>query len=169
MKYYLFVLISVSMLFSGCRKLTEFKIKNSTEFVIPKTAVIGVSLPTSPVPTTSNFEFRNNGTDAKHIQDIKLDALTLSIKSPASQTFDFLNSIRVYISADGLQEIELAYLENIPTSVQTIYLSTTGAKLDAYLKKDSYSLRVKAVTDEQLYEDVTMKADMVFHVRAKLL
>jgi hypothetical protein len=157
------------MLFSGCRKLTEFNIKNSMEFVIPKTAVIGVPLPTSNVPTSSNFEFQNNGTDAKHVQDVKLDALTLSIKSPASQTFNFLNSIRVYISADGLQEIEIAYLESIPTSVQSIYLTTTGVKLDAYLKKDSYSLRIKAVTDEQLYEDVTMKADMVFHVRAKLL
>jgi hypothetical protein len=169
MRNYLFILICVSIFFSGCKKITEFNIKNSTEFVVPQTGVVGVQLPTPPVETSSTYQFKSNGADTKHVQDVKLEALTLSIKSPASQTFNFLNSIRIFISADGLQEIELAYLDNIPAnSLQTISLNTTGAELDEYLKKDKYSLRIKAVTDEQLMEDVTMKADMIFHVRAKL-
>jgi hypothetical protein len=167
----LFLSFMIFIGLSGCKKITEFKVENSTSFVIPQTAAIGVPLPSNmSVPTSSSFQFQNNGTDAKHVKEVKLDELTLTITQPTTEDFGFLKSIHIFISADGLQEIELAYLDDVPTNAgNSIDLITTGAVLDEYLKKEEYQLRVQTVTDELLSQDITIRADMVFNVRAKLV
>lgn len=156
---------------AGCRKMTEFKIHDSAEFVVPSTAVAFVPvLSTMEVTTSSSYEFKNNGTDAKHVKEVKLDKVSLTITQPSGEDFSFLNSIHIYISASGLPEVELAYLDDIPsTAGNMLDLITTGATLDAYLKKDGYQLRVQTVTDETFTENITIRSDMTFNVRAKLL
>lgn len=170
MKRVLFYFLVITAL-SSCKKLTEFKIHEQSEFVVPGTAIIGPPiLDTMQISSSSTYQFASNGTDAKHVEEVKLDKLTLTITNPPGKTFSFLNSVRIFISADGLPEQEIAYLTNIPASAgNSIELITTGVVLDAYIKKENYSLRVATVTDELLNEDVTIRADMTFNVRAKLL
>ena len=170
--YLLFLLFLIPVSLSSCKKITEFRIKDSSEFTVPKTASLGVPLfiDTMSVSTSSAFEFKSNGTDTKHIKNIRLDQLRLTITNPSGQTFSFLESIHLYIYAEGLPEVEIAYLDNIPNTVgNTIDLVTTGAELDEYIKKDAYKLRVKTETDELLSQDVTIQSEMSFLVRAKLL
>src|SRR5689334_15401864 len=125
----------------SCKKLTEFNISDSSSFVVPQTAVIGAPLPGSmQFSNSATYQFQSNGTDSKHVKEIRLEEVTLTVTDPPSgQTFSFLNSIHIFISASGLPEKELAYLDNIPSSVgSSIGLNTTGEELSAYIKKGDY-------------------------------
>jgi hypothetical protein len=157
----------------GCKKLKElttFDIKNTAQFTIPKTALINTPvLDTTPVHSSSKFAFESHNTNANNVEEIKLKSLRLSIVDPPGQNFNFLKSIEIFISAPGLNEVRLAYLETIPQNVNAIDLITTGEKLDEYIKGESYSLRISAVTTLSLTENVQVQSDMVFSVRAKLL
>lgn len=167
---FIFFLLALAF-FSGCRKMGEFKIKDSSEFIIPATTPLGIFLP-SPmeISSSSSHEFKNNGTEAKHVKEVRLDQMTLTITDPPTQKFEFLNSVHISISADGLPEVEIAYLDNIPPTVgNSIELLTTGAVLDEYIKKGKYRLHVKTVTDNGLAQDVKIRSDLTFRVKAKIL
>lgn len=165
----IYLLLLISILFSSCKKITEFKVRDSSEFTIPG-AGVPLFVDTMSVSTSSNYEFQTNGTDPKHIKDIRLSELKLTITNPSTQTFRFLKSIHLYMYADGLPEVEIAYIDDIPNTVgSSIDLNTTGAELDEYIKKDAYKLRVKTETDELISQDVDIRSDMTFLVRAKIL
>ena len=110
--------------------------------------------------------FMRNRTRAELVKEMTLDKFTLSITDSTgikidstSADFDFLESVDVYISADSLEEVRVAYLEDIPANDSTlnyaINLNLTNVKLDAYLKKDKYIIQTrgrlrKAVADTVL-------------------
>jgi hypothetical protein len=72
----------------------------------------------------------------------------------------------LYISLNGTNEVEIAYLDNIPKGVTTINLTPTKAKLDKYIKESSFNLRARATTREILTQDVTIMSNMRFIITA---
>jgi hypothetical protein len=169
MRKLLIVLFAIFSLM-GCKKvhLTTFNITNSTEFVVPSATPIGIF--SLPVQTSSQNSFSSQGTDASHLQEVSLDKLSLTITSPTNQTFDFLDKVHIYISATGQTEQEIAYLDPIPhNGAVAIDLTTTGIALVEYIKQNTYSLRISTTTNRLLTQDVKIKADMTFKVKAKLL
>lgn len=160
---------------SACEKLkdiTTFNLDAKTEFTIPgQQTGIGdiLSLPRMEVQTSSEQTFKNNNTKADLVEEAILKRLSLTITAPAQANFDFLNDIQIYISAEGEEEVLLAYGENLPeTGSRQLELTTTGADLSPYIKKDSYSLRTEATTDKVVDEDVDVRVDMTFAVTAKV-
>lgn len=155
----------------SCEQLEDlltFTISDNTTFTIEGVAgaPTPVNVPTPEITSNSSQEFENNNTRADLVKSIKLKELTLTIQSPEDFTFSFLKSLDIFISADGVEETRLAYKEDIPEENTSIELETTEEKLDAYIKKDSYSLRFEAVTREAFSGDVTIKADMEYEVTA---
>lgn len=148
--------------------LLSFTISNETSIKIKSTSPI--NLPTEiimpDVTTNSSAEFENNKTKASLVKDVKLRSLKLSISDPGDQNFTFLKSIHLYISTTDSDEIELAYMDNINASTNTIDLICTETKLDRYIKSDKYKIRTKVTLKETLTKDVTVKADMKFRVTA---
>lgn len=166
--------VTLSTAWSACKKIDQFltfKINNESSFIIP--SAIGINTPYSvPVPdvqTNASQSFENNNTNINKVKDIKLEALKLSITSPTNATFKPVKTIRIYISADGLSEKKIAFIENIPTSVgNTITLETTGENLDTYIKQSSYNLRTETIMREAIFQDTGVKAEMTFKVTANL-
>lgn len=152
--------------------MTEFTIHNSTEFVIPGSSVLvnlPVSVATPEVESSSSYHFSSNKTDAKHVKQIKLTRLTLTAISPSGANFDFLNSVSIYISADGLQETLLASLTDIPEGKTSIDLHPSQQEFQEYIKRDKYKIRIETTTDKINSFDTGVRADMSFWVKAKLL
>jgi len=156
----------------GCKeidKLLTFYIDDSQNIKIASTFPVGVAAPLSPVavPTQSASTFKNNNTRADLVKDVSLNKLSLTIADPNSENFDFLRSIEIYISTgNGSDQILLASLSNIPTGVQSISLTPTKAKLDSYLKAESYTLTTKATIAKAITRDITIRADSRFKVTA---
>ncbi len=164
------LLIMVSLL--SCDKLDQlltFDVKDSVTFTIPSST--GINLPINiPVPTiesSASSTFKNNNTHASLVKNVALKELKLNLIDPENKTFKFLKSIEIYISAVGEKEVLLASTYDIPVSIgNTLTLSPSGNKLDAYLKKESYTIRNVVEIREVPGGNITIKADMVFQVTA---
>ncbi|MFV8344261.1 hypothetical protein [Flavobacterium sp. XS2P39] len=148
--------------------LLTFNIATQTSFTIESGFPLNVAseVLTPDVTTNSSAVFENNNTKAELVKDVKLKELKLTITDPNDKTFTFLKSIHLYISTDANDEIELAYLEDINSTSNTLNLTCTTQNLDKYIKAPNYKIRAKAVIKETLSQDITVKSDMKFSVTA---
>ncbi|AIZ62582.1 hypothetical protein PK28_00780 [Hymenobacter sp. DG25B] len=155
----------------ACKKVDQlltFYIEDSQNIQISSAFPLGQFVPLSPVSVTTKSEetFKNNKTQADLVKNVSLDKLTLTITDPNSQNFDFLKRIEISISAKDLPEIKLASLDQVPTGVKSIQLVSSGAKLDNYIKAESYTLTTKAEIQKPISQDITVRSDSRFKVTA---
>jgi len=162
----IFSLVAISC--NEVEKLLTFNISNETTFKISSGIPIDspFNAPTPDVTTNSSAEFKNNSTRADLVKDVKLQELKLTITSPVDKTFSFLKSVHMYISTTANDEIELAYLDNVNTTSNTITLICSSAKLDSYIKASSYKIRTSVTTKEVFNQEIQVKANMNFKVTA---
>jgi len=159
----------------GCKelaKLTQFYINYNTSVTIPKT--LGVDLPidviTPDITTNSESEFESNNTHKDLIDIINLSELDMTITSPETATFDFLKDIEITISAEGLSDKKIAWLEDIPkTGLKQIVLNVSTDDLKEYIKKDTFKLKTKTTTRELVSHDTDIAIHCKFFVDAKIL
>ena len=170
------IIISIALIALGaCKKidkLTQFNMEYTESVTIPSSA--GIDLPfnvfTPDVQTNSESTFDVNDTRKDLIEEILLNQLDLTLSSPSNADFSFLKSIEIYLSADGLSEIKVAWKDDIPNNVgKYIELETSSKDLKEYIKKDEFKLRVNTVTDELLATDHEIDIHSVFFVDAKIL
>lgn len=170
----MFCLILLTAL-SGCKKLdklTQFRMEFDESVVVP--AATQIDLPfdiiTPEIETDSETTFSVNDTRKDLVEEIKLEKLTLSISLPSDADFSFLNSVSIYLSAEGLPEVKIAWKENIPSNIgDTLELDVSDADLRQYLLKDSIKLRLNTITDELITSDHHIDIHSVFWVDAKIL
>lgn len=158
----------------GCNvidKLTQFDMEFNETAVIPSST--GINLPfnilTPDIETNSESTFAVNDTRKDLIEEIILKTLDLKITSPSNADFSFLKSINLYISAVGLNEVKIAWKDNIPSDATILNLDVTGVDLKEYIKADKFSLRLNTETDELLASDYHIDIHSVFFVDAKIL
>jgi hypothetical protein len=144
----------------------------NTSVVIPSST--GINLPinlfTPDIESNAESTFSVNNTRKDLIQEIRLTKLDLKISSPPSASFDFLKSITIFISAEGLPEIEIAAKDNIPDNVGAfLSLDTKDVDLKEYIKKDQFKLRLNTTTDQVITSDYHIDVQLSFFVDAKIL
>lgn len=170
---YLSILVFI-LVFTGCDKLdelTKFNMDYDTQVTIPSTT--GINLPfdvlTPNTETNSESTFESNDTRKDLVEEIKLTKLQLEVTTPSDADFSFLESIEVYISAEGLDEILIASKVEVPESVSALDREVMDTDLKEYIKKDNYSLRLNTVTDEAISQDHEIDVKSTFFVDAKIL
>ncbi len=169
---FFFLAILFAVILTSCKKNgINFSLSNQANFRVESTSPINLPFEaaTPDVTTNSSQEFQNNSTASNLIKEVKLEELKLSITNPTSKTFSFLKSVQIFISTDGSNEIELASLENISSTAQTISLTASQQNLLQYVKASSYKLRTKVVTKETLTQAVDIRVDIKFKIKAGIL
>ena len=164
-------LILLSFSFTGCKKLTTFNLDYHSTATIPSTlgTLVPFSVSTPEVETNSSYQFEVNKTDSDHIKTIYLSDLVLTITSPSSETFSFLNEVDLYISSPNHDEMLIASKTDIPDNVgSTLTLTPTSTDLKDYVKDSNFTIRVKVITDETIPQDVTLDIYSNFSVQAKI-
>ncbi len=175
MKKLLLILIPLIIAHESCKeidKLTHFKMDYTSDITINSSFYIDVPFDvwTPNIPTNSETTFENNDTRTNLIEQINLTNMSMNIKSPTSQTFDFLKSIEIYINADGVDEKKIAWIDDISqTGLTTIVLETGSDDLKDYIKKDSYTLRSHTVTRQLISNTTDIEIKSSFFVDAKIL
>lgn len=168
------LIILVFPLLSSCEKLNElatFNISNSTSITIESNSGINIpfTIPSPEISTSAEQAFKNNNTRAELVDEATLQSLNLEITAPADQTFDFLNEIEIYIKAEGLEEALLASKYNIPENVgNSLSLESSGINLKEYIKKETYSIKTRVVTDKVISRDIDLEVQMQFRIKAKV-
>jgi len=133
------------LLSSSCKsadKFTQFDLPYQAETTIP--AALGINLPFDlPTPAIkSNIEqsYEVNNTRKSLIEEVSLKTLKLSIDE---DDFDFLKKIKVFINAEGLNEIEIASKMEILDNQQILELDLNlDVNLMEYINKDQFTLKV---------------------------
>jgi hypothetical protein len=161
----------VALLFSGCGRLGTFNVDHAVDVVIP--SQFGINLPfnvNSPeIETNAEATFESEGTSTKRISSIQMSELKISIVNPSSADFDFLNEIEIFIKAPGLDEKRVAYKQNIPeTSLKSFFCDIDEVNLKDYISKENFSLRVRTITDQVVFQDIQVRIDQKYKVRAKI-
>ena len=174
MRKFLLILTVFSALVS-CDKLdelTKFNLDYKSQVTIPASAVIDLPFDmfTPDMETNSDSQFEVNDTRKDLIEEIKLTKLQLEITSPDDSDFSFLESLEVYISADGLDEIMIASKEVVDENVGDVLdVDVLDVDLKEYIKKDNFNLRMNTVTDELISTDHEINVNTTFFVDAKIL
>lgn len=171
----LLILTTLAIIFTGCDKIEDllrFSFNDSAEISIPSQRVLPTGflrIPSPEVQTSSQQAFANNNTEAKYVKEAILTELKLNITSPQTQTFSFLNEIKIYISAPDQPEVLIASKTDIPSTVgRELILDVTGTNLKPYVQGDSYTIRSEVKLDEATTEEVKIVADMTFSVTADI-
>jgi len=163
------------MLLSSCDvvdELTKFDLTYNTNVTIESSTIIDIPIQIiSPeVSTNSEQEFENNNTRTDLVESIKLKRLRMDLITPENGNFNFLNEIRIFIRAEGLEEILIASSVAIPENgLRALELDIENIELRDYIRKDSYTLRTETVTDQAITEDQQINIETVFRVDAKIL
>ncbi len=169
----IFLFLTILFTISSCDKvdeLTKFDLEYNSKVVIP--GATGINLPfdmfTPDMETNSESQFEVNDTRKDLIEEIKLTQLQLVITSPTDVDFSFLKSIKVYISAEGLDEMLIAEQEVDENAGSTLDVDVLDIDLKDYIKKDEFNLRLNTVTDEVINEDHEIDVNSTFFVDAKI-
>lgn len=169
----LLITISISSceLFDQATKV-EFDMEFGSSVKIPSSS--GLNLPfdlfTPDITTNSESTFGIQNTQKELVETVNLTSMVLTITSPSSQRFDFLKEVTLYIDADGLGEVQIAYAENIPDNIgNELELTVAGNNLKDYITKDKFTIRVKTVTDKTVNQEVRIDIDSKFHIIADIL
>lgn len=175
MKKQILILSCIILSFIGCEKIdevTQFDMEFNETVVIPST--IGVNLPfnilTPNIETNSESTFAVNDTRKDLIEEITLKTLNLTLTSPSNADFSFLTSIIVYISAEDLPEIKVAWKDRIPDDIGNVLdLELSDVDLKEYIQKDEFDIRLNTTTNKLLLSDHSINLHSVFFVDAKIL
>lgn len=172
MKKFLFLLIGMlSFVLSSCSKNGQFFMGYTSSITVSSTfgQLVPFAINTPEITSNAESEFSANKTSKERITSIKLSELKLTITSPDGETFSFLNSLEIHLSASGLAEKKIAYLYSIPSTVgNEISCSVVVDDLQEYIKKDSFKVKAVFTTDETLAQDVVIDIKPRFLVKAKI-
>lgn len=173
LKYFAFLILMLATV-AGCKKDladVNFTISQSTTFTIQPNSILQLpDVLTGNINENWQGDFSSNNADVNKIDELKLNSLALTITSPDGKTWGFMQSIAIYIQAEGLPETKMAYIDNIPENAgRTINLTTTSADLRQYVQKNSFTLRIASSARSYNPDTINARADMVFGVKANPL
>ncbi len=175
MKKIVVCLAFVSILAASCTKvldsLTTFTFSRTTTFTIPASTGLGVPLNINTPDVVTNFEseFSTNNANTDRVEYIKLTSMNLEVTNPTGGNLDFLKSIQLSISADGLSDKIIASKSDVPDGLSLLDLDVEDEDLKPYIIKDTYKLKVEAVTDQIITQDYDLSTTSAFEVKANVL
>ena len=175
MKKNILIFAAILSLLIGCKKidkLTQFDMNYDQTVVIPSST--GINLPfnifSPDVQSNSETTFAINDTRKDLIEEINLTQLTLDLTSPSNGDFSFLKSIEIFITSSTLEEVKIAWKDNIDSNIgKSLELETTDSDLKEFIKGEEFTLRVRAITDEIITSDHQLDVHSEFFVDAKIL
>lgn len=164
----------ILLTYGSCKEvsqLTHFYFDYNNDIIIPPNNLVGIPIDiTTPyIPTNSDETFSKNNTSSNLIEEITLSEMEMKIISPSSQSFDFLKSINIFIIADSISEVKIAWYDDIPqTGLSSINMETSNDDLQEFIKKDKFKLHFQIILREQVSDSTEIEILSTFFVDAIL-
>lgn len=143
----------------------------SGDTAIPQVGYIDGQLPKVAIATNSKEFLESNGSSAASdkVESVTLKKFSLSVTLPSNGTFKFMDSVGVYVSADGLSEKLVASKANISNNSKTVDLTCYGENLKEYFLKDSMYVRMGGRFTSVPDSGTRIEFKPTFNVKANLL
>ena len=109
-------------------------------------------------------EFENQGVSKDQVDAVHVKTFTLTIDTPTSGDFDFLESLSFFASSAGLPKVKIATLSVIPKGARTLELTADeSVDLAPYVVAPSMTISGEASGDRPA-EDTVVSAHVVLDV-----
>ncbi len=171
-KYIILPVLSILLLScSAIDKLTNFDITYEDDFTLPSTSGIAapIDIVTPEVDPNLQEKMKDYNSAVNLIEDVTIKSVKLTITTPDSLDYAFLEEIGLYI-VDGPTESLLANKTDISTSIgRVLELETSDTDVLPYLLKDAFKLRIVGVMRDGTTVDIENDIEMIFTIDAKLL
>ncbi len=185
-QHLILAVLTVAAFFTGCNKVKDLANINvdlpySTEVTVPEITgyptgtplpMGGIDLPSVTVSFATNSKeyMAQYGTAADKVVSVYLKSLALQIQSPPGANFDFLDNVKVFLSAKSQPEVLVASQTSVPKGASTLYLTTnTDANLKNYFVQDTVYLRLAAHINAVPPGGEVLTISSVFHMVANPL
>lgn len=156
-KRLIYIILPAMMLIAACKRIKDLADISVTVPYTGETELpalggggtpipggVNLSLPVIGVETQSAKYIEEYNTSPDNVKHAILRELSMQLLTPPNGTFDFVDSIEVYISARGLPEIMSAYRYGIPPGTDSVAMQCIDDNLKAYFLKDSIFIRLQA-------------------------
>lgn len=173
-KYFILLIITIILL-ANCKLIdgwTQFEVDYSSTVTLPQDLDINKSEDVFPSEIEANLKAKveGEGSSMDKIESVELTDLKLKITSPTGKDFQFLSSVALYMDAEGLEEIKVAWLDDVPDTIgDAMDLKTSSKDLTDYLVEEVITLRLNTVLNEGISQDYQIGIDVTFLVDAKVL
>ena len=104
------------------------------------------------------------------MESIGIKSVDFNITAPETGDFSFLQSVEVYISAEGLNQVLLASKKNITNTGKTLSLDVDNkVDLKKYVTKNNIKLNLIVSTTKTTTTKYTIDTKLVFLVDANVM
>ncbi len=152
-------------------KLTQFSLDYTGSFNVA--ADLATQTPIDLQDLVFNIDdkrFEDYDTSKELIEEATIKKINISIEPTQTATFDFLTDLDLYIEANGLPKIRIAWVNNLDnTGSQNIELNHLPDNLAEYFKKDDFKISALILTDEVLNQAVTFDVNLSFYINANIV
>ncbi len=182
MRVVFYSLLALTVSFAACKKLKQAL---NITITVPYDDVVTVaglpgdphvpgtglkeSLPLISIPTNSEEILEDNESAVDLVTSVKLSKLNVAMLLPSNQDFSVMDSVWIYLSANGVSERLAAYNYNVPDTGRTIELTTADIDLMDVFVADTMRVRIEGFFVKDVSRSNTLKFDMKLKVNADLL
>lgn len=146
-----FILLPFILLLLSCNNVedTEFAIPYSEELELP--ATFGIEYPVSTelisISTESDDRFLENETTASLLNSARISTAQITISGSTGDDFEFVDQITIFLSADGLDEIEVASIDGADVGDVLLQADLKVIDVKEYLKLPTIQFRLEYTSD----------------------
>lgn len=152
-----------------CGTLDKVDVDASAEAQIPRATLLDELLAAVDFGGFDDIDFareiENQGVKEDQIDSVRIASFVLSTGAGAAQTLDFIESIEVHASADGLPDVVIADGADFAGKTEAELTVHGDVELKPYVIAPSMTLAVK-VTGKRPSDDTTVHADVTLSVDA---
>lgn len=123
----------------------------------------------TPAQSTLTGDMEQYADKLEKVESAKLSTLRVSIVSPTSQKFSFVNEVNFYITGNGIPETLVGSKSNIDVTASSVDLNINDVELVEFIRSGEVSARVSFTTDEGIDEDCDLTAKMTYVITANAL
>ena len=174
MRKVLTIISAIILTLSSCKKidkLTNFYMENSVAITISSSDFASLNADIWSYEAENNITelCSNNKTNEESIKSISLDRFTVYISSPGTQTFDFIQSLEVFVNASGLEEKKIAWVQNnLKTGVKKLVLDINDDDIQDYITDKNLILHSLITGSDSIFSNVIIRYDYSYIITANL-
>jgi hypothetical protein len=103
----------------------------------------GITLyaPTKTVETNVEENMKTYNTSTDKVSSVKLTKFSSKAILPEGAKFDFMDTVNVYLSADGMEEKLIAYHYGVPADPSNVEFTCPDLEIKDYFLKETMNIR----------------------------
>jgi len=156
----------LALVIGGCENLIDFSFEtdySSVNFIVNPEEAGNYVESYKYLKTDLDSIVKSEGKNLADLESVKINDVTVEVIGDGN--FDPVESIEITIEAEGLDKIVFASKTNVEEGLTFANMDYYEGELKGYLEADEYKLTITLHLDEDLEEEMQIKAKIQYKIR----